>query len=90
MFTCPTYTIDVRQDRIPSAAKWENVRVANRGSNIQCLILAVGQVKTLITGLAFIVQTYILNHDMGNHGSNGILAKRGPVRNVWEVIRLQL
>ena len=26
-FTCPAHTIDVRQDRIPSAAKCENVRI---------------------------------------------------------------
>ena len=25
--TCPAHTMDVRQDRIPSAAKWEHVRI---------------------------------------------------------------
>ena len=27
IFTCPDHTIDVCQDRIPSAAKWENVQI---------------------------------------------------------------
>ena len=27
IFTCPAHTINVRQDKIPSAVKWENVRI---------------------------------------------------------------
>ena len=27
IFTCSSHTIDVRQDRIPSTAKWEHVRI---------------------------------------------------------------
>ena len=55
-FTCPAHTVDVRQDIIPSDSKREKGLTAsvNRGSNIQCLFLIIGQCTTSLTFSAII------------------------------------